>query len=612
MQTPSPDASTREKLRFLWVSYIRQQKRTLLWAIFFGGIAAATAGFGIPYMMEHVFPVVFGKDPLPEGVEAFLRQYFAPEDLPDVTLWAAAAMLPLVMMVRGMAAFMNVFLLSKAGLRILENLRLAVFSRLQELPLAYHERFKQGELISRVIHNTQFLQSGMLTIMNDVVIQPLTLVAAMTYLVVAALNSEQVPVLLVNMVVATLCIPIIKKVGSAMLKKMRDMMSGLGDITATVQENLSAQRDVRAFNMEAQQEETFLGQIRRMMTALFRMTVCSQALTPVIEILSAVALAYALYMGCSHGLTLEQFTAIALALYYCYDPIKRLGTVHNQYKLTLTLVDSLLGVLSAKDETPEPERPVPLKHPRGEVRFEHVNFAYVTDNPVLRDVDVHVPAGQIVALVGPSGSGKTTFINLLCRFYDVVDGSVKIDGVDVRDVSRKDRTEAVGLVSQHPVMFHTTIKENIRMGRQDATDEEVFRAGALASVNEFTEQHADGYEREIGEGGEGLSGGQRQRVSIARAFLKNAPILILDEATASLDMTSEARIQASLNELAKGHTTFVIAHRFSTIRMAHRILVFESGRIVADGSHEELYASSTLYRDLYDKQIMHAGKEAAV
>ncbi|MBR5186191.1 MAG: ATP-binding cassette domain-containing protein, partial [Akkermansia sp.] len=236
-------------------------------------------------------------------------------------------------------------------------------------------------------------------------------------------------------------------------------------------------------------------------------------------------------------------------------------------------------------------------------------FGYNDEKTVLKDISVHVPAGQIVALVGPSGSGKTTFINLICRFYDPNQGCVKIDGVDVRQISRADRTSSIGLVSQFAALFRDTILENIRIGKPGASDEAVKQAARQARVDEFAEALPEGYDLMLGEGGSGLSGGQLQRVSIARAFLKNAPVLILDEATSALDMKSEAAIQAELEELAKGHTTFVIAHRFSTIRMAQRILVFEEGRIIADGTHAELYESCVLYRSLYDEQVRQAAEQ---
>lgn len=595
--------------RAFWRRYLASQKNMLLFAVFCGGVAAATAGFGLPMMMDKVFPVVFGEAELPEFLSSWIDGHIAPERIPIMTMWAAALAMPLLMLFRGIFSFTNSYLISKVGLEVLEKLRLQVFARLQELPLAYHDKRSRGDLMATTIYYTQMLQTNMMGITNDLVIQPLTLLAALGFLAWQACTSDEVGLLLLNLLLAGMCIPVVKKVGNRMLKRMREMLSGLNDVATVVTQNLAAQRDVRAFCLEKQQTDLLRGKIRLFVNAMFKMVAWKQALTPIIEILSVVALSVSLYLGVSGGISLTQFTAIALALYYCYDPIKRLGNVYNTMQIASTMFQGIDAVLLAEDEMPEPSDPVKLEKIRGDVVFDRVNFSYKKGVPVLRDIRVSVPAGQIVALVGPSGSGKTTFINLVCRFYDPDSGVVKIDGADLRQIARKDRTRIVGLVSQSPVLFKGTIRENIRMGKPSASDAEIEAAGELAAVDEIARERAEGYDRAVGEGGEGLSGGQRQRVSIARAFLKNSPILVLDEATASLDMLSEEKIQQSLDVLMHGRTTFIIAHRFSTIRRANRILVFEGGRIVADGSHEELYAKSALYKDLYDKQVASGGAQ---
>ena len=597
--------------RSLWTRFLAPHRALLLFAVICGGVAAATAGFGLPMMADKVFPIVFGEAPLSPAIQAWLEAHCSRERIPELTLWCAAAAMPLLMLFRGAFSFANSFLISKVGLLVLEDLRIKVFSRLQELPLAYHDRTSRGTLTATVIYYTQNLQQQALSVTNDLVIQPLTLVAAIAFLVYQALTSSEVVMLLLNLAIAGACIPAVKKVGKHMIEQMKKMLSGLGVIASTVQENLSAQRDVRAFCLEKMQTETLRGQLHDYLRALFKMSAWRHLLTPVIEVLSVCALAFSLFMGVNGGISLTQFTAIALALYYCYDPIKRLGEVFNTLQISAVMLKTIDSVLFAKNEMPEPDVPAKLGAVRGDVEFRGVSFAYKKGVPVLRDINVRVPAGQIVALVGPSGSGKTTFINLLCRFYDVSAGTVKIDGVNVKEISQKDRTAAVALVSQSPVLFRGSVKENIKIGKPDATDAEIVRAGTLADADTFLRERPEGYERMIGEGGEGLSGGQRQRVSVARAFLKNAPILILDEATASLDMLSEEKIQTSLERLMRGHTTFIIAHRFSTIRRAERILVFDAGRIVGDGSHADLYENSPLYRELYDRQVADAKRAEA-
>lgn len=600
-----------KKSKSMWQMYKPFLVRYMVpqWYLIAGGIlagilAAASAGFGLPAMIQYVFPIVFGEEETPAWLADIVMKYCEPHEAEYAVLWAAAAVIPLVMAVRGLATYGNAFLLTKAGMKSLENLRIDLFTRLQWQSFSFHDGNARGELMTRLIQYPQMLQQGMITIMNDLVIQPLTLVAAAGYLVFAACTQHESAMLLGNLIISAACIPVVRWVGKRMTKLMKQALSGMGVITADVEETLSAQREVRAFNLEKHRAELLRSHIRSYNTRLIKMGAWRQSVTPAIEIVSSLALAYSLYRGCSDGLSLEQFTAIATAFYFCYDPIKRLGTVANQCQILVMAVDGLNGILDAKNETPEPAEPVSLADGvKGDVDFEHVSFGYSSKKTVLKDINVHVPAGQIVALVGPSGSGKTTFINLICRFYDVKSGCVKLDGIDVRQISRADRTRNIGLVSQFAALFRASIADNIRMGRQGASVAEVRNAARQARVDEFAEALPGGYDYMLGEGGSGLSGGQRQRVSIARAFLKNAPVLILDEATSALDMKSEAAIQSELENLAQGHTTFVIAHRFSTIRMAQRILVFEEGRIVGDGTHAELYEKCALYRNLYDEQV---------
>lgn len=604
-----------EKMWSLFKPYLQRymgpQWYLLVGGVVAGVVAAASAGFGLPFMIQYVFPVVFGQSEPPEWLQQWSELRFTTKEESEVAiLWLAAGLIPVVMVVRGLSTYLNSYLLTKAGMKALSALRVDLFSRLQWLSFSFHNRKARGELMTIVIQYTQMVQQGLVTILNDLVIQPLTLVAALGYLVYSACTQHESAMLLGNLIISSACIPLVRWVGKRMVKHMRKALEGMNIITSVVEETFSAQREVRAFNLEKKRENLLLAQIRRYNNLIIRTNAWNQSVTPAVEIVTALALAYSLYRGCSSGLTLEQFTAIAMAFYFCYDPMKRLGAVANQCQVLTVGANGLNEVLHAVDETPEPAHPVEVAHPvAGIVDFEDVSFGYTDEKVVLKDINVHVPAGQVVALVGPSGSGKTTFINLICRFYDVNKGKVKLDGVDVRDISRADRTRSIGLVSQFAALFRDSIKENIRVGRPGASDDEVIKAAEQARVDEFAEAFPERYDRMLGEGGSGLSGGQRQRVSIARAFLKNAPVLILDEATSALDMKSEAAIQAELEELAKGHTTFVIAHRFSTIRMAQRILVFEEGRIIADGDHASLYENCSLYRYLYDEQVRQAEEE---
>ena len=596
-------------LRPLLRQYFKPELKLFIPAVIAGAIAAS-AVFILPLIINSAFPIVFGTAPIPPSVREFMLRYVQPEDLDRAKLWCVVMLIPLLMIGRGVGTYFNTYLLARVGTNMLRRMWVDMFSRLQTLSFSFFDRNKRGELMTTVIQFTQGIQSQIVTISNDLIIQPFTLIFALVYLAYAAITSNESAMLLINLCVSALVVPLVRWIGKSMVRKMRSALGGIKVITATVEETLTTQREVRAFNLEQRQVDRLRELISSYNSRIMSMTAWRQSLTPAVEIVSALALAYSLYKGCGDGLTLEQFAAIATAFYFCYDPLKRMGESMNQLQLMAVMLKGVYSILHAKEETPEPASPTPLPQPvRGEVAFHGVSFAYSKKKPVLKDISVCVNPGEIVALVGPSGSGKTTFINLICRFYDVEKGKVSIDGIDVRELSREDRVRSIGLVSQFSALFHDTIMENIRVGRPQASSAEVRTAGDSARVTEFASMRPEGYGYMLAEGGGGLSGGQRQRVSIARAFLKNAPILILDEATSALDMKSEALIQEALEELAHGHTTFIIAHRFSTIRMAQRILVFEEGRIIADGAHAELYESCTLYRSLYDEQVRRAEHE---
>jgi subfamily B ATP-binding cassette protein MsbA len=336
----------------------------------------------------------------------------------------------------------------------------------------------------------------------------------------------------------------------------------------------------------------------------------AQALTPAIEVISAAGIAVTLVYAYRSGLKLETFIALITALYSSYEPVKKLGALNNELKRGTAALDRLEVVLHEPVTIADPAQPAAVGRLRGDVTFEGVTFAYQADVPVLRDVSIAIPAGTVCALVGPSGAGKSTFANLVPRFYEVASGRVAIDGVDLRAMRLADLRRNIAVVSQDPVLFNDTILENLLLGRavrpelaeRGATRAEVEQAARDAFAHNFITTLPQGYETVVGERGASLSGGQRQRIALARAFLRNAPILILDEATSALDSESEAFIQAALQKLVVGKTVFIIAHRFSTIRDATKILVFDRGQIVAHGTHTQLYGGNALYKSLFDRQ----------
>lgn len=567
-----------------------------------GMVAAAASGMGVPLMVKYVFPVVFHSagDPEPELMTLVPALH---QLSPEIVLMLACASMPAVFIVRGIAMWGNAVLVNVLGIRILETIRMDVFRRVQELPIAFMESRRKGDIISRILADTGNVQHILTSVANDLVKQPVTALCALSAFIYLLMVSGQGLLFFVNLLFIALAAWPVMIFGKRISAKSHRSQQGLGELNTAVQQNLENQREVRAYAMEEREIADFKRTSARYCTNYVKLVKYQKALVPVMEVVTALALAFLLVRGRLCGMNFTDFIAIAGALFFAFDSMKRAGTAWNRFNEAQGSLKRLTEVLYEPDTIPEPETPKQFGQPvRGEIRFRNVSFGYDPEKPVLRDVDLTIPAGQIVGLVGPSGAGKTTFATLIPRFYEVTKGAVEIDGIDVRDVKTHDLREQLALVGQQALLFAGTIRENIALGKDGATEEEILAAADSAAVSKFLSSQPKGIDTELAQGGEGLSGGQRQRVAIARAFVKDAPILILDEATASLDAESEREIQEELDKLAQGRTTLIVAHRFSTIRNAHRILVFDGGRIVGDGPHEVLYESCPLYKELYDRQ----------
>lgn len=568
-----------------------------------GVLAASASGLGVPLLVKYVFPVVFreASGPTPELLE---KCPLLLELSPKVLLMLACASLPAIFVVRGVSVWLNAVMVNVLGIRILETLRMAVFNRVQELPVAFMEERQKGDIISRVVADTQNVQNILSSIANDLVKQPITCICALAAFVWLLVQSGHGVLFLVNVTFIGLAAWPIVVFGRRISQKALRAQAGLGALNASIQQNLETQREVRAYALEEREIRDFRVVSDGYCNNYVKLVKYQKALIPVMEIVTSLALAFLLVRGKQLGMSLTDFIAMAGALFFAFDSMKRAGNAFNRFNEAQGGLARLSEVLEEPNTIPDPENPLKLEQPvRGDITFRNVSFAYNKESaPALRDINVHIPAGQIVGLVGPSGAGKTTFASLIPRFYEVSSGSVELDGVDIRSLSQHDLREELSLVGQQALLFTGTIRDNIRLGKLNASDEEIMEAADAAAVTKFLDSQSKGLDTKLGQGGAGLSGGQRQRVAIARAFVKNAPVLILDEATASLDAESEREIQESLDELAKGRTTLIVAHRFSTIRNADRILVFEGGRIVGDGPHEELYTTCPLYKELYDRQ----------
>jgi subfamily B ATP-binding cassette protein MsbA len=471
-----------------------------------------------------------------------------------------------------------------------------LFSKLQELPLSFYHRHRSGDLMARLTGDAEILRQVIAQTSSDMIKQPAVMLAAMGYVIHEAVKRDGTFVALIALLSIPLCVLPIRILGKRLARRAKSLQANQGGVSAMLAESISSPLEIRAYNLQERQKRTFNERIRRVFRDSMKIVKGRQAISPAIEVVASIGFSIALYFGVRQDMTLEAFIALAMALYFAYEPIKKLGNIHSQLKQAEAALDRIEVILLAEDTLPDALAPTPLGRSRGEVTFENVSFSYEQGSRVLSDVSVTITQGECVALVGPSGAGKTTFANLIPRFYDVAAGRVLLDGVDLRQLSKHDLRQQIAVVPQMPVLFNDTIMENIRLGRGEASDEEVIAAAKSAHAHEFILALENGYQTLVGERGGSLSGGQRQRIAIARAFLKDAPVLILDEATSALDTESEAMVQKALRALVRGRTTFIIAHRFSTITFASRILVFDHGRIVEDGCHESLRDKDSIYR----------------
>jgi subfamily B ATP-binding cassette protein MsbA len=568
--------------------YLRSNRGTLSAAVFYGLLFGATNGLGLPTLIKYVFPAIFDR---PEG--------YAGLPMRDVVLIAATV--PMLFVLRAVSSFLNSYYVQLTGVRILESVRLDYFRKLQLLPLSFLQRESSGDLLSRGVADSAQLQSTLTLIANDGVKQPMALLGALGFLVWQAFTTDGALTVLVCLAIVPLAVLPVHYVGKKVVHRARQVQDQLGDVSAQLNENLAAAREVRAFGLEQRETERFGQATNRLIVAQMKVVKYAQALTPAIELLSAVGIAATLIFAYYAGVKLETFISIITALYLCYEPIKKLGYLNSELNRGAASLQRLEYVLDEPVTIVDPAVPVPVTRLRGHVKFNGVTFSY-GDSPALKNVSAEIPAGTICALVGPSGAGKSTFANLVPRFYEVATGGVTIDGIDVRQMKLADLRRNIALVSQEPVLFNDTIYNNLALGTAVASRDDIIAAAKSAYAHDFIEQLPKGYDTIVGERGALLSGGQKQRIAIARAFLRHAPILILDEATSALDSDSEAAVQAALRRLVSGKTVLIIAHRFSTIRDASMILVFDRGEIVAQGDHATLYAGNALYKSLYDRQ----------
>lgn len=508
-----------------------------------------------------------------------------------------AMIIPAFFLVRGLCDYFNKYFICWVGMRSVMDLRNKLFAHIHTLSLDFFNRTSVGDLVSRITNDAVFVQKAVSGAASDLLKEPFVFIA----LVVVMLRLDW-QFTLTAMILIPVCLLPIAIYGRKVKKSTKGSQKNLADTVSLLNESFAGVRIVKAFRMEEAENQQFRKNSKKLFRYFFRVVLASEILGPIIEFISAIGLVVAFLYAYHLGMDWDKFAVIGFGLFKLYGPIKKLSKVHVVLQSAAAATDRIFHVLAVQPTVTDKPNAQTLPVVQRQIEFDHVSFRY-DQNVVLEDIHFTATAGKLIAIVGTSGAGKSTLVNLIPRFYDVGTGAIRIDGVDVRDVTLDSLRKQIAMVTQEVILFDDTVANNIAVGRPGASREEIIEAARRASAHSFIMEMQQGYDSEIGERGVRLSGGQRQRLAIARAILKNAPILILDEATSSLDTESERYVQDALDDLMQQRTSFVIAHRLSTVQHADTILVIDKGRIAESGRHEELLARGGIYKRLYDMQF---------
>jgi ATP-binding cassette, subfamily B, bacterial MsbA len=543
--------------------------------------------------------------PLVQSLEQWLPELKSPTSTLGMML--VISTIPAVMLLRAVFAYLSIYLTNWAALRAIADLRSSLFGHLQNLSLGFFSKARTGDLISRITNDTQILHNVIGGWLGSVIKDPVTLV-----ILLSVLLSQEPTLTLISIVVLPACLLPIIIYGRKVRKSGRAMQGHAADLSNLMHESFTGNRIIKAYNLEDKVLSEFRATTRQYIGHMMRVVRANEIPSQVTEFLGgvgvALVLAYVVHFSTkSHtAADMGSFVAFIGSIFLMYPPIKNLTRLSNQMQQARSANQRVFELLDTVSSITDAPNPVPLQARQADIHFDSIDFDY-GEKPVLRGINLTVKAGQLVALVGSSGSGKTTLTNLLLRFYDPQHGAVRIGSTDIRQVAINDLRRQIALVTQETILFNDTIRNNIAVGRPGAADAEIEAAARHAHAHEFIMEKPLGYEAVIGEKGVALSGGQRQRLAIARAIVKNAPILVLDEATSSLDTESERAVQAALEELMQGRTTICIAHRLSTIQKADLIAVLDHGRIVETGTHAELIQKRGVYWKLYELALESPG-----
>lgn len=508
-----------------------------------------------------------------------------------------------IAVVQGFFQFLETYCIRKVGASAIADLRNELFTHLEKQPIRYILSTKSGVLVSRIINDVNIIENAISQAFQTMISRFITLISLAFVLIYQSWYLS-----LIALSIFTLIVPPVAYLGSKIRKASKRGQEAIGDLSAVLSESIQGSKIVTSFNLEEYQIGKFKQTNRDFLRSMIKATKSEAIQSPILTLIGAAGIAAVVYVAghqvVNQELTIGALTSFIIALILLYSPLKTMGRVNGIVQPALAAATRIFEVLDKEPEMVDSPGAIDLPKGSHNIKLDKVGFVYPgQEKRVLDDFTIDIPSGTMVALVGLSGAGKSTIANLVPRFYDVTDGAIYIDGKALPEYTMKSLRSEIAMVTQDSFLFHTTVGENIRLGKIGATQDEIVEAAKAAYCHDFITALPDGYNTEIGERGVRLSGGQQQRVAIARAILKDAPILILDEATSSLDNESEAYVQKALNNLMKNRTTIVIAHRLSTIRNADKILVLDQGKIAEQGTHLQLEKQNGIYARLLAAQF---------
>jgi subfamily B ATP-binding cassette protein MsbA len=513
-----------------------------------------------------------------------------------------------IFLVKGVFDYTYNYLLTKMGQSVIMDLRNLLYTHIQSLPLSFFQKKPTGELISRILSDVSLIQgavSGVLVgLLKD---------TCQVFFLIGVIFYQNWRMATISMILLPLVVYPIVNFGRRHRRLSRSSQQTTAQVSNILYETITGTRIVKAFGMEKYEIGRFAETLDKLFRIVMRNTRISAISHPLMEFLGGVGISLVVWYGGSQVLqgksTPGTFFSFLTALIMIYDPIKGISKINNTLQQGIAAAERVFDILDIESEVVEKKDAIELPPVIDIIELNDVRFQYEDNTEVIKGINLRVKAGEVIAIVGSSGGGKTTLVNLIPRFFDVSSGSLTIDGTDIRDVTLKSLRSQIGMVTQQTILFNDTVRNNIAYGSPEASEAQIREAARAAHALNFIQHLPKGFDTVIGEAGARLSGGERQRISIARAILRNAPILILDEATSSLDTESEREVQQAIENLVQSRTTFVIAHRLSTIRNADRIIVIQNGMIVEEGTHETLLPLEGVYKKLYDMQFQDDAME---